>query len=173
MRVCFGLVMVILLASCGFKPMYSTNFESESDYSLSEIKIANLKSEREYKLRNYLEDELDPNDEGSEKLFDLSIDVTDSVSGLLVQKDSTITTKQHNIIANYNLKDNSNGKIIDQGVVRFSVSFSELDSEYATYALDKRTYDNSLQELAVTLKKRLIIALVKYQKTLKHENKSS
>lgn len=173
MRIYLSLVIMILLTSCGFKPMYSESFESESDYSLSEINIAHLKSQQSYKLRNYLEDELDPNGIGSEKLFDLSIDVADSVSSLLVQQDSTITTKQHNIVANYNLKDNLNGKIIDQGSIRFSVSFSELTSEYATYALDKRTYDNSLQELAVTLKKRLVIALVKYQKTLKHENKSS
>ena len=173
MRLYFSLLMIFLITACGFKPMYSTSFDSESDYSLSEIRIAHLKSEQSYKLRNYLEDELDPNGVNAEKFFDLSIDVVDLISGLLVQKDSTITTKQHNIIANYNLKENSSGKVIDKGIIKFSVSFSELPSEYATYALDKRTYDNSLQELASTLKKRLIIALVKYQKTLKHENKLS
>jgi LPS-assembly lipoprotein len=173
MRFYFSLAIMILLTACGFKPIYSENFESESNCSLSEIRIVHLKSEQSYKLRNYLEDELDPNGFNTEKLFDLAIDVTDSISSLLVQKDGTITTKQHNITANYNLKEILSGKIIDQGVIRFSVSFSELPSEYATYALEKKTYDNSLQELASTIKKRLIIALVKYQKTLKHENKLS
>ena len=170
MRILIFLLMTIMLTSCGFRPMHSANFKSEHDHSLSEINITSLHSDQSYKLRNYLEDELNPSGENSDKLFDLSVDVTDSVSSLLVQKNSVITTKQHNIFASYNLKNSLTGKVVDQGVVKFSVSFSELESEYATYALEKRTYDNALQELASTLKKRLVIALVKYQKT-KNEDK--
>ena len=44
MRLYFSLLMIFLITACGFKPMYSTSFDSESDYSLSEIRIAHLKS---------------------------------------------------------------------------------------------------------------------------------
>jgi hypothetical protein len=163
----------MFLTSCGFKPMYGSEVDHDHNHALAEIKIEILNSKQSYKLRNYLEDELDPGNDRLEKLYDLSINVQDDITDLLVQQDSTITTKQHNITAHYVLKDIHNKKVIDQGDVKFAVSFDELQSEYATYAIGEKTYDNSLRELASTIKKRLIIALIKYKRTLNYENNPS
>lgn len=160
------------LTSCGFKPMYSDNSGNDTYTLLPEIQIGTLSSSQRYKLHNYLEDELDPNNESTDKRFTLDVIVTDTISDLLVQKDSTITKKQHHVSASYVLKAKHNKKTIDQGTINMTASFSELPSEYATYAISEKTFDNALKDIASTLKKRLIIALMKYQKT-NHENQPS
>ncbi len=168
----YALAVIVFLTSCGFKPIYGVDSDEEFRCSLAEIQITALQSNQSYKLKNYLEDEFNPNNESREKLFNLSVKIEDIISDLLVQQDSTIIAKQHNMNASYVLNEKYTQKIIDSGNIRLTISFNELHSEYATYVIADKSYDNGLKQLAMVIKKRLIIAMIKYNNLPQHEDKS-
>lgn len=170
MRKILLVLLSICVSACGFKPMYSEYYDGKAELVLSEVQIGKVASKRDYRLKNYLEDELNPHDLNNDKHFILDVDVSDSISDLLVQQDSTIVQKQYNVNATYKIKENKTGQVIDSGNIIISVSFSELPSEYATYAISERTLNNSLKEVAAALKKRVAIALLKYQDNVEHED---
>lgn len=166
-RVIAILLILCFCSSCsGFKPVYGDGHNG-GDELLSAIRLERVQSKESYKLHNYLEDAFGDSLH-QEKLYSLDLNVTGQLTDLLVQQDSTIVKKQHNVSAQYVLHDLKTKAIIDSGNIVISVSFGEYDSAYATYAIERRTYDNALKELTLDLKKRLIVALERWHQ--KHED---
>jgi hypothetical protein len=134
-------VMVIILSSCGFKPLYGENFKTSDGQVFSEkLSKITVFIPKDYgrpgqKLKNDLEDIFYRSGRG-ESEYTLKIILTISKDSVGIQKDRTVTRFSIRSSSYFELLDKS-GKVIYTGNNFASGSYDAATSDYGTYSLEK------------------------------------
>lgn len=147
----FAVAALMMLAACGFEPMYGTHSaQSEAaTTALPNIEIANIPDRDGQYLRNLLMDRLyqhgHPDDAAPYilKFGTLSKNIVD----LGIQKDATATRAQIQIAAHMDLVDKSTGKAVLQRDFRTVGAYNLLDDQLATLVSQQNITESILQEM--------------------------
>jgi LPS-assembly lipoprotein len=153
--ICFAVLMaasVLLLSSCGFRPMYGDNSRMKTagvQAQLNEVAIGIIPDREGQMLRNALMDRFYAGaGEPTSPRFTLTIaPITEQRFELDITKTAEATRAQLNLTSTLTLKD-MNGKILITRPLRSITSYNVLESEFATRVTETAARENAIQDLA-------------------------
>ena len=118
-------LLIFLLSSCGFKPIYSKNsYQNNNDY------IATLKSDNSLSIKEVFRDLF--NNNSKEKNYKLEINITERSIPTVTGSDGTVTKYKIEIYAKFDLIEISNNKLIYTNYSRGFNDYLVVSSEYST-----------------------------------------
>ena len=150
-------VIALLLASCGFRPLYKSG---GGEAALSSVQIDVIKDRMGQQLRSMLIDRFSPRGKAPRADYRLSVALTESKAGLAIKKDETATRANLTIAAKFKLVAIRNSQLGSFTGEAFSTnSYNILTSDFATLSAERDARDRALRSLAEEIRLRVASAL--------------
>lgn len=155
------LSIALIITSCGFTPVYKTIDENGSNAkNLAAVKVESSHDLMGQFYTNKLSDLLNPASVNVEPKYRVKTELKKNKIPFAIQQDRTITRYKLVLVANYQLIDINNGKVIDEGTLRREGGYDRVDSDYATYISDGDTTKRIIRELAEDTRIRIMANLI-------------
>jgi len=113
-RIC-ALLAIFGLAACGFSPVYSTKNGVATATQLNNIQIAPTSIRTTQLVRNHLISQFSNSGETQSPLYYLSLNVTESISSVLIRRTTDIQRSNLTIRATYTLQTADRKKVLTKG----------------------------------------------------------
>ena len=153
-----ALISLLLLAGCGFKPLYEAGGSSEAmQAKLSAIDIAPIPDRLGQIMRNRLLDRLNS---GAAQEYRLDIILNQSTEGYGVRPDAATTQEQLTVVANVKLELLSDGTVLFEEAMRARTSYDIVLSDFATVTQREDSARRLVLELAERIHRRLALQFV-------------
>jgi len=133
----------ILLAGCGFHPMYGSSLAP----ALSSVYVEPIAERDGYELRNTLIDALQSDGDKAGKLYSLKVSLNESGQGIALQNDATITRYNNRLEAHYVLSD-MKGAVLTSGTQVELSAYNVVQSPYATLTAQQDSSKRAAQDVA-------------------------
>lgn len=133
----------VLLAGCGFHPLYGNNLAPQ----MSSIYVEPIPEREGYELRNTLIDLLQSDGVAAGKRYFLKINLDQSSQGIALQNDATITRYNNTLAAGYTLTD-AQGAVLTQGTQTELAAYNVVQSPYATLVAEQDANKHAVQDMA-------------------------
>jgi LPS-assembly lipoprotein len=138
------LVACVLLAGCGFHPMYGhSNLAPE----MASIFVEPIADRDGYELRNTLIDLLQSDGQSAGKAYRLKIVLNENSQGIALQNDATITRYNTTIDARYTLSD-ARGNLMTTGTQTELSAYNVVNSPYASLVAQQDSTKRAAQDIA-------------------------
>jgi hypothetical protein len=161
---------LLLLASCGFQPMYGRHQESEADSALrAGIKVdhvtsssAGVSHSRVAQLfKANLEDQLNPGGASGNAAYRLAVTLTSRASPIGVDPAGTVSRYNVFMNSNYVLYRNSDGVRMTSGTLTHVSSYNNITGAYfSTYISEQDALKRGIEELAQLYRQRMASFIV-------------
>jgi LPS-assembly lipoprotein len=129
------------LGGCGLHPLYEGGGSGPVASALSRVEVAPIAGKSGYLMSNALRDRL-PDRGGEPALYRLEIKLDDSITGLGVRRDDTITRERRSLRARYQLVDAGTGEVVLDATAGSDAGIDVVNSEYATIAAENTALEN-------------------------------
>jgi LPS-assembly lipoprotein len=139
-----GLAMGLVLAACGFHPMYG---RSSLEPQLASIYVEPIAERDGYELRNTLIDLLQTDGESAGKAYRLKVTLNESSQGIELQNDTTISRYNNTLNVRYTLTDAS-GNVLTSGTQKEMSAYNVVQSPYATLVAAQDSTKRAAQDMA-------------------------
>ena len=153
----------LLLAGCGFKPLYGTQTGARLLHELSSIEVTAAEGVIGVQLRNTLHDNLQPyNREGAAR-YHLALDYDKSTYAMLTSP-TTSQIRRYAMILNvdYELNDSLSRKLIKAGRTTAHASYNVvIDNVYATFVAEEEASLRAARQVAQQLTNLLALHFAK------------
>ena len=133
----------VLLAGCGFHPMYGNSLAPQ----LSSVYVEPIAERDGYELRNSLIDVLQSDGDAAGKAYRLKISLNETSQGIALQNDATITRYDNRLEAHYTLSD-ARGNVLTSGTQSEMSAYNVVTSPYATLVAEQDASKRAAQEVA-------------------------
>jgi LPS-assembly lipoprotein len=149
-----ALLCLLLLAGCGFEPLYGkTEYMQSADpdmaTSRAAIDIANVPDREGQRLRNLLIDRLYVRGRPAVGHYTLALTpLQNSTTNLGIRKDATSTRAMTTIGTHIKLVENSTGRVLLERDVHAVGGYNQLDNQLATITSKRSVTDHMLEELS-------------------------
>jgi len=143
MKLAAVIAACLLLAGCGFHPMYSRALAPQ----MSSIFVEPIAERDGYELRTALIDLLNSDGREGGKKYRLKITLSESSQGIALQNDATITRYNNTLSAKYELTD-AGGTIVKQGTQSELASYNVVNSPYASLVAQQDANKRAAQDMA-------------------------
>jgi LPS-assembly lipoprotein len=137
------LAACLLLGACGFHPMYGNALAPQ----LSSIYVEPIPERDGYELRNTLIDLLQSDGVPAGKTYRLKIILNESIQGIALQNDATITRYNNTLDARYTLSD-THGNVLTSGSQTKLSAYNVVQSPYATLVAEQDASKRAAQDMA-------------------------
>lgn len=137
------LPLFLLLAGCGFRPMYGDTLAPQ----LSAVFVEPIPERDGYELRNQLIDLLHSDGTRAGKHYVLAVTLNESSQGIALQNDASITRYNQTLTAHYVLTD-ARGKVLTQGDQTGLSAYNVAISPYATVVAAQDSSRRAAQGIA-------------------------
>jgi LPS-assembly lipoprotein len=154
-RLAILLALSAPLAGCGLHPLYEGGGSGPVAASLSRVEVAPIAGKAGYLMSTALRDRLPSR--GESPLFRLEVKLDDSITGLGVKSDNTITRERRTLRARYQLVDNSTGEVVLDATAGSDAGVDVVNSEYATIAAENTALENLSDIVADQIVTRLAV----------------
>ena len=156
----------LLLASCGFTPMYATptagSGKANIVAAMSKIAIRPIPDRPGMKLRQELRELLQPKGLQGAALYDLDVTLTRTVEELGIRSDATASRANLVIAASFYLAEGGSRVYGDR--VQSVVGYNILDDQYATVAAQADAEDRAIRQVGEQIKTRVGVYLERHPK---------
>lgn len=160
------LLSVLMLAACGFEPVYGVNRNTHTgvEEKLQQVSIGNIPDREGQFLKNELITRFYRDGRPSNPRYALHIDpVTESLTDLDITKDSDATRGQLRLSTSIQLSDGKTAKaVLERSMVSIS-SYNILASEFTNRVSEQNARENALTELARQIEQQVALYLKKTQ----------
>lgn len=151
---------LMALAGCGLQPMYAGGGSGEVARGLSQVQVSPIPGKAGWLMRNALNDRLGvAGSEGATARYRLDVRLDDSLQGLGLINDDTISRERRTLRARYQLVDTTDGSILLDASAGSDAGIDVVSSEYATIAAEQTALENLTREVADRIVTRLSLAL--------------
>ncbi|NRA73645.1 MAG: hypothetical protein HRU36_02745 [Rickettsiales bacterium] len=166
----FILIFVFLISACVTHTAHDKKIYSK----LIQISLDDISGKNPYLIRQSFQDEfyINGDDVYKNKKYSLSIKITDSVGGWLIQENSTIVRKSLKMSASFTLRELSTNKVIITDSVKSLIIFSESSSAWSSYISSEKAYKNALRDVMRSIKMKISLSLTQKKRSSKNENNS-
>jgi LPS-assembly lipoprotein len=147
----------LVLPGCGLHPLYAGGNASPVVAALGQVEIAPISGKSGYLMTNALRDRL-PARGSDPAVYRLEIKLDDSIQGLGVRTDDTITRERRTLRARYQLVDLSDGEVVLDATAGSDAGIDVVNSEYATIAAE----NSALERLSDTLADQIVTRIAIY-----------
>ena len=143
------LMFVVLIAGCGFEPLYtqrkssnrwyfSGDFDASISAEMAQIKVEPIAERFGQMIRNNLLDSLSPLGAPSEPRYRLRVEVKERrVEQQALREDITATRERIRFLVNYSMEDNNYEELVSGDSIAF-VSYDILANPYSTTTAKKK-----------------------------------
>jgi len=133
----------LLLAACGFHPLYGRSIGP----ALSSVFVEPVPERDGFELRNALIDALQSDGEEQGKAYRLKVTLSESAQGIALQNDATITRYNNTLTARYTLYD-AQDKVLTSGTETQMSAYNVVQSPYATLVASQDSSKHAAQDIA-------------------------
>lgn len=153
-------VLALPLASCGLRPMYAGGGAGAVAQGLAAVDVPAIEGQSGWLVRNQLVDRLGAGKGDSPApLYRLDVRLDDSLQGLGLLSDDTITRERRTLRARYQLVDMASGKILLDATAGSDAGIDVVSSEYAVIAAEQTALENLSREVADQIVSRVALRL--------------
>lgn len=150
------LALALALSGCALQPLYAGGGKSAVAHGLCSIDVAPIEGRAGWLVRNALKDRLAAGNCGGEaKRYRLDVRLDDSLEGLAVLSNDTISRERRTLRARYQLVDVASGEIAFDATAGSDAGIDVVSSEYATIAAEQTALENLARDIA----DRMVLAL--------------
>ena len=158
MRILLALSSSLVLSACSLSPMYAGGGSGEVAQGLAAVDVPPIEGKAGWLVRNALNDRL-----GAAGVTDfryrLDVRLDDSLEGLAVLADDTVSRERRTLRARYQLVDASTGEILLDATEGTDAGIDVVSSEYATIAAENTALENLSREIADRIVTRVALTL--------------
>ena len=151
-----ALLLALATAGCGLHPLYEGGASGPVATSLSRVEVAPIPGKNGYLLSNALRDRLPPQS-GEPALYRLEIKLDDTITGLGVTRQDTITRERRFLRARYQLVNASSGEVLLDATAGSDAGIDVVNSEYATIAAENTALENLSEIVADQIVTRIAV----------------
>lgn len=153
-----GLLLAAAVASgsCGFRPLYGTDGRAASG-ELDAIQVAALPGRLGQVVRNGLLDRLTPFGEPANPRYGLSVQLSESKQGVVLERDARVTRFNLILTASYTLSEADTRRHVTGGTVRATAAYSVVSSPFANVIAERNARDRAASDIADEIKTRLAV----------------
>ena len=138
--------ILIVLTSCGFKPMYKLS-ESSFDFRSYSITIMN-ENDTSREIKEEIRESF-PSSSGVKKEYVIEINTNENLEPLITNTDGTIAKYRIEIIMNFKVRDKNENTYIVEDIVRgfaqYSVETSEIESDDKKRSMIRTATSSAIQ----------------------------
>jgi LPS-assembly lipoprotein len=142
---------LLLLAACGFHPLYANRRSSGLDEQLASVKVAPVSDRIGQMLVRSLRDGLNPAGLKVAQRYALTMTLTRSLSDLAIRKDGTASREAFAASAAFTLQDTQQNTTVLSGVARandsYDVGENPFTSTVASSDADRKAADSMSQQI--------------------------
>lgn len=149
--------IALLLAGCGFHPLYRPNGSGNWDSALAAINVQPIANRSGQILELALREDLNPGALSVPKRWILSTALIVSRADLGIQRNATATTSEITVTANFTIRDAKTGKPIYSNSSQAVGDFDLINDAYATEVAAQAARDRAIREVADEMTLRLAL----------------
>ena len=150
------MVAVLVLAGCGFQPLYGGGQGKGSVLdALRQVRIEPIPDRLGQKLRNFLLDRINPAGVPARPSHSLRVETGVSRTELGIKRDETATRALLELSVSYALYSYADDRIVFKGFAKSTNSFNIVASDYATASAEIGALDRAAREISDDIKNRL------------------
>jgi LPS-assembly lipoprotein len=158
MRILLAFGAACTLSACGLSPMYAGGGSGEVAQGLAAVDVPPIAGRAGWLVRNELNDRLGAAGVASPR-YRLDVRLDDSLEGLAVLADDTVSRERRTLRARYQLVDASTGEILLDATEGTDAGIDVVSSEYATIAAEQTATENLAKEIADRIVTRVALTL--------------
>jgi LPS-assembly lipoprotein len=160
-----GLILgLLLLPSCGLRPLYGGGSGSPVASTLRAVQVAPIAGQSGWLLRDKLLDRLGEAGAGS-PAYRLDVVINDNITSFGLRRDQAATQERRTLRARYQLVDLSNGLVVLDSTAGSDASIDIVSSEYATVAAEQTV----LEQLSGIVADQIVARLALYASRTAHK----
>jgi LPS-assembly lipoprotein len=136
-----GLILaLLLLPSCGLRPLYAGGSESPVAATLRSVEVAPIAGQSGGLVRDKLLDRLGEAGQGT-PAYRLDVTLDDNITAFGLRRDQAATQERRTLRARFQLVDLRNGMVVLDATAGSDASIDIVSSEYATVAAEQTVLD--------------------------------
>ena len=143
MRRLAPVLLILLLPSCGLRPLYAGGSDSPVASTFRSVQIAPIAGQSGWLVRDKLIDRLGEAGQGT-SAYRLDVTLDDNITSFGLRRDQAATQERRTLRARYQLVDLRNGMVVLDSTAGSDSSIDIVSSEYATVAAEQ----TALEQLA-------------------------
>ena len=143
MRRLAPVILILLLPSCGLRPLYAGGSDSPVAATFRSVQISPIAGQSGWLVRDKLIDRLGEAGQGA-AAYRLDVTLDDNITSFGLRRDQAATQERRTLRARYQLVDLRNGMVVLDSTAGSDSSIDIVSSEYATVAAEQ----TALEQLA-------------------------
>lgn len=152
------LLASLALSACGLQPMYAGGAKAPLAQGMAAVEVAPIPGRDGWLVRNALIDRLTvAGDESPRYRLDVRLD--DSLEGLGVLNNDTISRERRILRSRYQLVDLTSGEILLDATAGSDAGIDVVSSEYATIAAEQTALELLAKDVAERMVRRIALTL--------------
>ena len=149
------LLLVGVVAGCGFRPMYGKHSTAPVSQELSLVHIETIEDRQGQLLRNRLLTLLNPTGSPAKPRYGLKVDLSESISNQFKREDETITNVDFRLKASFSLRDLRTGSTLLSGQSSAVSAYDLVAAEAYKLAAEEDARRKTVRLLADDIKTRV------------------
>lgn len=147
MRSAAILILGLLLAGCGLRPLYAGGNSGAVAQTLRSVSIGPIGGRSGWLVRTALEDRLQA-PQGAQARYRLNVVLDDDITGFGIRSDDAVTRERRTLRARYQLIEIGRGTVVLDATAGSDVGIDVVSSEYATVAAEQTALERLSKEVA-------------------------
>lgn len=157
-RLSLLLLLPLVLAGCGLKPLYAGGGSGAVASALGSIDVAPVEGRSGWLVTNALRDRLGGSP-GAGARYRLTIRLDDQIAGLGVRRDNSVSRERRTLRARYQLIDSAaGGTVVLDDTAGSDVGIDVVSSEYAVIAAE----NTALERLSAVVADQIVARIALY-----------
>ncbi|MDH3231120.1 MAG: LPS assembly lipoprotein LptE, partial [Alphaproteobacteria bacterium] len=149
--------LAVLIAGCGFEPLYGRGSVGEVEAQLSSVKIQTISGRVGQQVHNYLLDRINRKGRPQDPLYILSVTLEVDKVRLGIEQDERATRVKLVVLASVLLQDIVTEEVLLERWARSTNSYNIVDSAVATRSAELDAVDRAAREVSDQI--RLMLSL--------------
>ncbi len=150
----------LIVAGCGFQPLYGGGRNSEAATEFAAIRIEPISDRIGQQLHNHLLDLLNPRGRAVDTKYVLLVELMGSTQGLAIAKSELATRTNYRLNATFQLVTTSNNEVVLGSSPIVVSSYDILTSNFATLMAEKDAKTRAVRELSQIIRTQLAVYFV-------------
>jgi len=147
MKVAALLLAACALSGCQLQPLYGGGVGGPVQSTLAAVEVAPIEGQAGWLMGNALRDRLDTGQSMSPR-YRLEVRIDDSIAGLGVRRDDSVTRERRTLRARYQLVEIETGTVVLDATAGSDAGIDVVGSEYATIAAERSALERLSQIVA-------------------------
>lgn len=148
---------LLVLAACGYKPLYERTDSGAVGDDLAMVQVDVIRDRTGQQLHNVLRDRINPTGRPASPRYALEVELTESREALAIRKDETATRYNLNQSAQFALRDLETSRVVLSGTSEAATSYNVLTNDFSNISAENDARRRGVREIGENLRTRLAV----------------